>query len=131
MTESSSGRDGKATEYLASERTFLAWIRTSIAVISLGFVVAKFGVWLRKLAMSLDPQVKVHGTGISTRIGVAMMAVGSILAALSAWHYQLVNQAIERGDFDASRRLVIAVAVAVALLGAIMIVYMLSTADGF
>ena len=35
--------DRRATEYLASERTFLAWIRTSIAVVSLGFVVAKFG----------------------------------------------------------------------------------------
>jgi len=33
-----------ATEFLANERTFLAWVRTSIAVISLGFVVAKFGL---------------------------------------------------------------------------------------
>ena len=35
--------DRKATEHLANERTFLAWIRTSIAVITLGFVMAKFG----------------------------------------------------------------------------------------
>ena len=35
----------RATEYLANERTFLAWVRTSIAVISLGFVVSKFSVW--------------------------------------------------------------------------------------
>jgi uncharacterized membrane protein YidH (DUF202 family) len=47
--------DAKATEYLANERTFLAWIRTSIAVISLGFVSAKFGVWLRELAIRLGP----------------------------------------------------------------------------
>ena len=37
----------RATEYLANERTFLAWIRTSIAIISLGFVVAKCSLWLR------------------------------------------------------------------------------------
>ena len=42
--------DKIATEYLANERTFLAWIRTSIAVISLGFVIAKFSVWLNELA---------------------------------------------------------------------------------
>jgi putative membrane protein len=36
--------DRKATEQLANERTFLAWVRTSMAVIALGFVIAKFGV---------------------------------------------------------------------------------------
>jgi putative membrane protein len=38
-------------ELLANERTFLAWLRTSIAVMSLGFVVARFGLWLRELAL--------------------------------------------------------------------------------
>jgi len=42
--------DRKATEYLANERTFLAWIRTSIAVISLGFVIAK---WVKDPISSL------------------------------------------------------------------------------
>lgn len=41
--------DRKATEHLANERTFLAWVRTSIAVVSLGFVVAKFGLWLERI----------------------------------------------------------------------------------
>ena len=121
--------DHKATEYLASERTFLAWIRTCIAVISLGFVVAKFGVWLRELAARLNPQVKMHSTGMSLPIGIAMMALGSILALLSAWHYHLINQAIERGDLGANRPLVVTVAVAVALLGITMIAYMLMTVN--
>lgn len=119
-------RDGKATEYLANERTFLAWVRTCIAVISLGFVVAKFGVWLRQLAVGINPQVKVPSTGMSVPIGIAMMALGSVLAVLAAWHYHVVNQAIERGDVGANRPLVITVAIAVALLGAVMIAYMLS-----
>ena len=41
--------EGRVSDYLANERTFLAWIRTSIAVMSLGFVVAKFSLWLRLL----------------------------------------------------------------------------------
>jgi putative membrane protein len=36
----------QASEYLANERTFLAWVRTSITIISFGFIVAKFNVWL-------------------------------------------------------------------------------------
>ena len=39
---------GKASDHLANERTFLAWIRTSISIIVFGFVVAKFGITLRE-----------------------------------------------------------------------------------
>ena len=101
--------DRKATEYLANERTFLAWIRTSIAIISLGFVVAKFAVWLRELAVRLAPQTPLPSTGMSLPMGVAMMALGGTLAVLAAWHYHLVNRAIERGEVRANRGLVVAV----------------------
>lgn len=119
----------KSSEYLANERTFLAWIRTSIAVISLGFVVAKFGVWLRELARQLAPQAPVHSTGLSLPIGVTMMALGGALAILAAWHYHLVNRAIERGEVQANRTLIVTVTVGVALLAVMMIVYLLVAAD--
>jgi len=118
----------RATEYLANERTFLAWIRTSIAVMSLGFVVAKFGVWLRELATQLAPQTPIRSTGLSLPIGVAMMAMGGALAVLAAWHYHLVNLAIERGEVRANRGLIVTVTAGVALLAVIMIVYLLVAA---
>ena len=115
----------KATEHLAAERTFPAWVRTGIAVISLGFVVAKFGVWVRELAARLDPQMQIHSTGMSLPMGVAMMAFGAILTVLAAWHFHIVNQAIERGEVQANRGLVVTVTAGVALLAVLMIVYML------
>lgn len=118
----------KATEHLAAERTFLAWVRTAIAVISLGFVVAKFGVWLRELAARLNPQMQLHSTGMSLPMGVGMMAFGGILTVVAAWHFHIVNQAIERGEVQANRGLVITVSAGVALLAALMIVYMLVAA---
>jgi putative membrane protein len=121
--------DKKATEYLANERTFLAWIRTSIAVISLGFVVAKFGVWMRELAARIDPQKPVHSSGMSLPMGVAMMALGGLLSVLAALHYHIVNQSIERGEVRANRGLIVIVTVAVALLAALMIIYMLLTEE--
>ena len=120
--------DKLATEYLAAERTFLAWVRTSIAVITLGFVVAKFGVWLREIAIRLDPKMPVHSTGMSLPMGEAMMAFGGILVVLAAWHYRSVNQAIERGEVRANRGLVVIVTVAVAALAVLMIVYMVLAA---
>lgn len=121
--------DAKATEYLANERTFLAWIRTSIAVITLGFVVAKFGVWLRELATRLAPQIPIRGTGLSLPMGVAMMALGGTLAVLAACHYHLVIRAIERGEVRPNRGLIVTVTVTVALLAVMMIAYLLLTVE--
>jgi len=102
----------------------LAWIRTSIAVISFGFVVAKFKVWLRELALRLDPQMHPPENGASLPIGVAMMALGGLLAVLAAWRYHKVNLAIERGQVTADRGLVILVTIMISALAIIMIVYM-------
>ena len=119
----------RATEYLANERTFLAWIRTSVAVVSLGFVMARFSVWLRELAVHREPQVQVHDGGISLPVGVAMMTLGGSLAVLAAWRYHVVNRDIERGKVSADRGLVILVTVMVALLSGAMIALVLLTAE--
>jgi putative membrane protein len=103
-------------------------VRTGIAIISLGFVVAKFGVWLRELAAQLNPKLQTHSTGMSLPIGIGMMAFGGILTVLAAWHCHIVHQAIERGEVRANRGLAVSVTAAVALLAVLMIAYMLLTA---
>jgi putative membrane protein len=77
----------KAAEYLANERTFLAWIRTSIAAISLGFVVAKFGLWIGELAARVDPQLQNLRTGASIPTGLVMIGFGGLLTILAARRY--------------------------------------------
>jgi len=116
--------DKLATEFLANERTFLAWVRTSIAVISLGFVVAKFGVWLRDLATPLGTPAHSSSTVSSWYIGVAMMVFGGLLAILAARRYHIVNLAIEQGKVSADRVLVFLVTAIVAALALFMTVYL-------
>jgi putative membrane protein len=118
----------RATEYLANERTFLAWIRTSVAVISLGFVLARFSVWFREFSAQRQPQMHVQRGGISLPIGVAMMIMGGALTILAAWRYHVVNRDIEHGKVSADRGLVVLVTVMVALLSLAMIVLALLTA---
>ena len=118
----------RATEYLANERTFLAWIRTSIAVVSLGFVLARFSVWLREFAIQRTPQLPVQRAGISLPIGVGMMIFGGLLSVLAAWRYHVVNRDIQRGKVTADRGLVILVTVAMVLLSGAMIAFALLTA---
>ncbi|HEU5047692.1 MAG TPA: DUF202 domain-containing protein [Rickettsiales bacterium] len=121
----------KATEYLANERTFLAWVRTSIAVISLGFVIAKFSVWMHEIATRLTPGKPLPVTGISMSIGIAMMGFGGFLIGAAACHYHFTNKAIERGEVKANHALVMTVTVAIILLSIAMIIYMLLTAKNF
>lgn len=119
----------KGSEHLAAERTFLAWIRTSIAIISLGFVVAKFGVWLRELAERLNPGTPEHRPANSLPIGIGMMVVGAVLALLALWHFHLVNQAVEEGKVRPNRAMVVTVAITIAVLVIVVIIYLLRSTE--
>ena len=125
--------DKKATEHLANERTFLAWVRTSIAVVSLGFVVAKFGLWLERLALlapdrSPHPHAPAHPLGWSLPIGAGMIVIGALLPLLAAWHFRHTTEQIEAGHVVPSVRLVGFVSLLVAGLAVMMVVYLLASA---
>jgi putative membrane protein len=120
----------KATEYLANERTYLAWVRTSIAVVSLGFVVAKFSVWMRELIIRIAPGSPAPDAGYSMPIGIALMAFGGLLPFFAWLHYHMTNKAIERGNVRANRGLVLAMTLAIFALAAAMVINMLLAMKG-
>lgn len=93
-----------ASEFLANERTFLAWVRTSIAVISLGFAVTKFDAWLKQLQQAGG--AVIDGPGWSRPMGIAMIVIGGLLSVLAAWRYHVVNRQIERGEVRADRLMI-------------------------
>lgn len=67
--------------FFAAERTMLAWIRTGVAVMGLGFVVAKFGLFLRYVAH--EPLPQDQKTHISLIIGIIMVLLGSLVCVMS------------------------------------------------
>jgi len=64
--------------YFAAERTFLAWIRTGLGLMGVGFAVSRFGLFLREMRES-DTHVQIHGTGLSVYSGVALVALGVVV----------------------------------------------------
>ncbi|WP_293371886.1 DUF202 domain-containing protein [Phenylobacterium sp.] len=115
--------DKKATEHLANERTFLAWVRTGIAIMSLGFVVARFGLWLRELGAGLSPQLQGHGSGMSAPMGAGMIGLGGVLVVLAAWRFHVVNRQIAAGHVQVDRGLVVLITVVIAALAVVMMAY--------
>jgi putative membrane protein len=82
--------------YFAAERTLLAWVRTGIAVIALGFVVARFGLFL-----SLVPNAAEH-TGYSSQlsplIGAALVIAGVAAIGAGAVQYRRYCDALRPED---------------------------------
>ena len=115
----------RASDHLANERTFLAWVRTSISVIVFGFVVAKFGITLRQFFRfeNLDP----HEMGISLALGVSFMVVGILMAILAIWRYQSTRVQIEQADFRPANKIIYVVGAVTAGLGIMLVYYLLTT----
>ncbi|MEH2327583.1 YidH family protein [Nostoc sp.] len=94
-------------EHQANERTFLAWLRTSIALISFGFVIARFGIFLRQLNITITQQEPpVSPLSHSENLGVALVIFGISIIALAAWRYNQVFWQIERSDYRPNRSMV-------------------------
>ena len=116
--------DKKATERLANERTFLAWMRTSISVISLGFVISRFSLWIRDVAPGISGQAAVHpGSGLSEPVGIAMIGMGGLLTIAAAWRFHVVDRQIDEGKVRADRGLVVIVTAATAALTLLTMFY--------
>lgn len=112
--------------YLAAERTFLAWLRSGVALMGFGFVIARFGLFLREIA-GLGV-VKLHeSTGGSLWVGLLLVVAGAMVIALAAWRLRVLVVSLDRQTFrrDYSIRTPLVMAVLLSLLGAGLVLYLL------
>jgi putative membrane protein len=117
-----------ASDYMANERTLLAWIRTGIALIALGFVVARFGLLLHQLSLQTQrPDVGLSGGHWSSIIGTVIVGLAAALLALSYLRYRAAAHALDRGTYHDSRSLAIGVVLAVIAIAVALAVYLLIT----
>jgi putative membrane protein len=102
-------------------------VRTSVTILSFGFVVAKFNVWLREITNRNQAEMpSAHGiTGMW--MGVALMVLGGFLIVMAAWRYHAVNRNIELDKVKPDRSLVAMVTVVVVLMVAAMILFVFVT----
>jgi putative membrane protein len=112
--------------YMAAERTFLAWIRTGIAFMGFGFVVARFGLFLREIALGNNVTVAQHKNSFSLPAGIALIVAGIMVTLIAAIRHRRYIQGLDRGQFRQAYGLIFTFLIAgfLAIIGLAVAVYL-------
>ncbi len=118
--------------YFAAERTFLAWIRTGLGLMGVGFAVARFGFFLRELHASAVGE-STRTNGLSVWSGVAIVVLG-VLVNISAVteHLRVVAQ-LRNGSWEPGRvsRNAVVLAVLLAVIGIVIAGYIVVSSHSY
>jgi putative membrane protein len=130
---------GDRRVHMANERTFLAWIRTSIGLFTLGFVIEKFPMFAKQMAYYISkpsPGYEVIDAidysnqfyGYTSMFGLLLICVGTLLAAFSFVRYLRVEKQIEQDTYQSSLTLDVLITVTVLITGIFLVFYLIYSA---
>jgi putative membrane protein len=91
-------------DHQANERTFLAWLRTALALIAFGFAIARFGLFTRQIHLAMTNQSPiVHSVLNSENLGMGLVVSGLLTMVLAVWRFNQVFRQIEQKDYRPRR----------------------------
>lgn len=116
--------------HLAEERTLLAWVRTGLALMGFGFVVARFGVFLHELeAARAGARPPASAAGASLWLGALLVGLGVAVHLVAAAQHVRRTRRLAQGEIVLPvPGFAVTVALALAAIGVAMTVSLLRTA---
>jgi putative membrane protein len=115
------------SDHAANERTFLAWVRTAIAIMAFGFLIERFDLFLQIAAPSLAGQrLSPVGQRFANLAGLAFIILGTVMIIIAAARLFVTARKIDSNVDHAGTgtELDIALAVLLALLGVSLFLYL-------
>jgi len=116
---------------MANERTFLSWIRTSIGIMAFGFVVEKFGIFIKEFTyfISKEPGQKITfgyppSLGYSSVLGILLIGLGAVMGTLAFIRYRKVECQIDADTYQPSLILDILLTLSLFAIGIFLIIYL-------
>ena len=126
-----SRKSSYAADHMANERTFLAWVRTSIGIMTFGFVVEKFALFIKQMALllgkfpsSLPPSTSTSLQGYSSLFGVLLVGLGMLICLLAFIKYKKVEREIESDTYYSSTWLSVMLTLSILLSGIFLLLYL-------
>ena len=113
--------------HMANERTFLAWIRTSIAIMAFGFVVEKFSLFVKQMGYYLGKEVAPPQPGYSSLIGILLVLLGVVMGSLAFVRYKTVEKQIDDATYRPSPILSVLLFLSMLSIGVFLILYLIHT----
>ena len=117
--------DSDPRVFFAAERTLLAWLRTGLTVIALGFVIARFGLFLRLVALQVPNTTddRLHASAI---LGIVFVVVGAISILVAAVQHSRFVRTLALVDLPASysRTIALILSWVVGVLGLLLAAYL-------
>jgi inner membrane protein YidH len=118
------------SDHAANERTFLAWVRTAIAVMAFGFVIERFDLFLQVAAPQIAlKQITPHGQRFANAAGLAFIGIGVVMIVIAGMRFVRTTKAIETDDVvpSSGERFDLALAALIGLLGVSLFLYLART----
>jgi uncharacterized membrane protein YidH (DUF202 family) len=124
--------------HMANERTFLAWIRTSIAIMAFGFVVEKFALFVKQLSYVLEisglsgqqknlrplSEAIPLSRGYSSVFGIVLVGLGTLMGVLAFIRYKISERQIDEDTYQPSVILNVLLAISIFSVGVFLIIYL-------
>ncbi|MEK6681671.1 MAG: DUF202 domain-containing protein [Nitrospirota bacterium] len=110
--------------HMANERTFLAWIRTSVGIMAFGFVVEKFALFLKQLSYFLGKEVVPPPRGYSSVFGIFLVGLGALMGVLAFIRYKKVEKQIDEDTYRPSQILNVLLAISILVIGIFLVIYL-------
>ena len=116
-------------QYLANQRTFLSWVRTSIALIGLGFAIERFSLFLQQFRLIANPDTTGNAASAtahdySALVGIGMIIVGTGLIVYALKNYLESNKTIASGKYIPKNAIIYTASATIIGLGIIMIIFL-------
>lgn len=117
------------TDHAANERTFLAWVRTSIAVTAFGFLVERFDLFLSFTARQVGAKSIPRTSAFGREAGLALIAAGVVMVLVALFRFAKTAKEIddEQTHLGTGSRTDVALAVLLAMLGVALFIYLANT----
>lgn len=110
------------TEHLANERTLLAWIRTAIAVMTLGVAINRFSLFLMEIH-KIAPGSRAENVHAES-VGLGLVVLSIVLMCGALWHYRYVTLTIESETYVPANRILVLTSVAIVAMGGSALIWL-------